>query len=112
MADVVVIVSEGVAGGVAESGLGVHTGGLVVTGPVPVGVQLNMTGLSKPEDGWRSIVPVADPPGFTAGVMSPPGRLMVKSCPKARDADAAENINSDNAKTIERRTCLELTMSG
>jgi hypothetical protein len=81
VADVVVIVSEGVAGGVAESGLGEHTGGLVVTGLVPVSVQVNMTGLSKPEDGWRSIVPVADPPGFTAGVMSPPGRLMVKSCP-------------------------------
>jgi hypothetical protein len=62
---VVVIVSEGPsAGGVSDRGLGVHTGRTVVIW-FDVTTQLNVTGLSKPSMGWRSIIAVEVPPGST-----------------------------------------------
>jgi len=111
---VVVTVSEGWAGGVAELGLTKHCGVPVVcTGVTVQGITLNATGLLKPPLAVRSMVAIEEPPGSTADGWSPPGALRLKpACPKARDTDAAENTDSSKAKTMGRTTCLGFTMSG
>jgi hypothetical protein len=106
------MVSDGPsAGGVWDVGLTAHTGGLTATW-FEVTAQLRETGLSKPPVAWRSMIAVADPPGSTEVGVNPFGTLRLKSCPKAREAEAAENSDSHKTKTRKRTTCLGFTMSG
>jgi len=108
---VVVMVRLGIAGGVGDKGLGVHTGadGPVVTGP-DVTAQLNATGLLKPGLAPRLTSAVARPPGSTPanGVSDDTVRV---NCPKAWDTDAAESSSSNEAKMIARTAGLKFTMS-
>ena len=101
------------AGGIWDAGLTPHTGGFGVDGP-DVTWQLNETGLLKEDpagSGWRLMVPVAVPPGTTA-VAGVSGETVRLNCPYARDTDAAENTDSNEAKMIVRTNRLEFTMSG
>jgi hypothetical protein len=78
---VVAIVRDGPsAGGTWLAGLTVHVGGSVVTAP-EARTQLNATGLLKPLLEVRSIVPIAEPPGSTAGRFRPRGMLRPNDCP-------------------------------
>jgi hypothetical protein len=77
-----------------------------------VTAQLNETGLSKVPIAARTMVAIEDPPGSTFGGWSGSGVRLKSSCPLARDTDAAESTDSNEAKTMARTTCLGFTMSG
>jgi hypothetical protein len=105
VADVVLTVSEGVAGGVSEIGLTAQVG-------VPEGCgvteQVSETEAELPP---KSSEAMAVPPGSTAAGESPTGEVRV-NCACAVDADAA--INADNSRTsaMGLASRLEFTMNG
>src|SRR5260370_42491312 len=98
------MVSEALAGGTADWGLGgPQTGGVVVTGP-DVTSQLNETGLLKPPLEVRSMVAIADLPGSTAGRFKPSGMLRPKVWLWAKGTEAADRSESNNANMNARAT--------
>ena len=110
---VVVTVTKAWAGGVAEVGLTAHSGAVPVvgTGVTVQGMVSNETEPLKLPTAARLRVAVEDPPGSTDEGERPLATVRVNCCPKAMEAEAAENRES-RAKTRARRTCLGFTMRG
>jgi hypothetical protein len=111
----VVTVSEGDAGGViGVEGLGSQVGGITGCAIVVVTTQVKVMGEDEPL-GCRLRVAVAVLPGSTAAGS---GDDTVRvNCAEATGTDAAETVNSSNAKESGRNIrreiiCLDFTMNG
>jgi hypothetical protein len=110
---VVVMVRKAWPGGVTEPGLTAHRGvPLGCTGVTVQGTVSNDTGLLKVPVAATLRIAVEEPPGSTADGDKALDTVTVNCSPYAMDTEAAENRESNRAKTRARTTCLKFTMRG